>query len=530
MERRSVFFLAGCLAALWAVPAAGRVFEVGPGRAYANIGDVPLEGLASGDEVRIYRRPEAYREKWVISAQGTAAAPVVFRGVPGPGGELPVIDGEHAVTRRALSYWNEPRSVVKIGGSSVPSSAPPPRHIVVEGLDIRGARGPATFTDDSGNVQTYTANAAAVHIEIAEHVTIRNCILRDSGNGLFVTSSPEAVSRDIVIEGNHIHGNGNAGSIYEHNTYTAAIGIVYQFNRFGALAAGAGGNNLKDRSAGLVVRNNWIEGGNRQLDLVDAEDSGLIQADPSYGRTYVYGNVLIEPDGAGNRQIVHYGGDSGQTGQYRKGMLHFYHNTVVSTRADRTTLFRLSSMGEQCDARNNIFYTAHAGSGLEVLNDEGTVTLSHNWFKAGWVDSFYAYSGAVYDDGTQTAGASAGFVDAAGQDFVLDAVSECIDRAGPVHPEAAGYPAEREYVRHRDSRVRPASGTADDLGAFERPLWDFNADRSADLEDFALLCGQWLADGCLPANGWCGQADLDRSGTTDLDDLMRWADYWLVRF
>lgn len=529
MELRNAFVLAGCLAAVCVVPAAGRVFEVGPGRAHANVGDVPLEGLAAGDEVRIYWRPEAYREKWVISAQGSAAAPVVFRGVPGPEGQLPVIDGENAVTRRALSYWNEPRSVVKIGGSSVPSSAATPRHIIVEGLDIRGARGPATFTDDSGNVQAYAKNAAAVHIEIAEHVTIRGCILRDSGNGLFVTSSPEAVSRDILIEGNHIHGNGNAESIYEHNAYTAAIGIVYQFNRFGALAAGAKGSNLKDRSAGLVVRYNWIEGGNRQLDLVDAEDSGLIQTDPSYGRTVVYGNVLIEPDGAGNRQIMHYGGDSGQTGQYRKGRLHFYHNTVVSTRADRTTLFRLSSNGETCDARNNIFYTAHAGSGLEVLDDTGTVSLSHNWLKAGWVDSFYAFSGAVHDDGTQSAGASAGFVDAAGQDFALDFASACIDRAGELHPEAAGDPVEREYVRHQAGRARPVSGAAD-LGAFERPLWDFNEDRAADLEDLVWFGGAWLADGCVPVNGWCGQTDLDRSGMTDLDDLAQWADYWLVRF
>ena len=40
--------------------------------------------------------------------------------------------------------------------------------------------------------------------------------------------------------------------------------------------------------------------------------------------------MLIEPDGAGNRQIVHYGGDNGTTAMYRKGTLFFYNNTVVS--------------------------------------------------------------------------------------------------------------------------------------------------------------------------------------------------------
>ncbi|WP_419641612.1 hypothetical protein, partial [Thiolapillus sp.] len=63
----------------------------------------------------------------------------------------------------------------------------------------------------------------------------------------------------------------------------------------------------------------------------------------------MYGNVLIEPDGAGNSQMVHYGGDSGDSGDsgnesiYRKGTLYFYHNTVVSTRDGNTTLVRLST-------------------------------------------------------------------------------------------------------------------------------------------------------------------------------------------
>src|SRR4029079_4241587 len=119
----------------------------------------------------------------------------------------------------------------------------------------------------------------------------------------------------------YIYDNGNVGSLFEHNNYTAAIGITFQYNRFGPLRTGCLGNNLKDRSAGLVVRYNWIESGNRQLDLVDGEDSSLIRSDPSYRQTYVYGNILIEPDAAGNRQLLHYGGDSGTTAAYRQGTL-----------------------------------------------------------------------------------------------------------------------------------------------------------------------------------------------------------------
>ena len=222
---------------------------------------------------------------------------------------------------------------------------------------MRVRRTPSPTT--RGNTASYVNNAAAVWIEKGENITVRNNILHDSGNGLFVSSAEPFISRNILVEGNYIYDNGNANSLFEHNTYTAALGITYQFNRFGPLRSRALGNNLKDRSAGLVVRYNWIEGGNRQLDLVET-DSATIQNDPSYRDTHVYGNVLIEPAAAGNRQITHYGGDNGTTANYRKGTLYFYQNTLVSTRTDRTTLFRLSTNEEHADARNNIFYPCRA--------------------------------------------------------------------------------------------------------------------------------------------------------------------------
>ena len=94
--------------------------------------------------------------------------------------------------------------------------------------------------------------------------------------------------------------------------------------------------------------------------------------------------MLVEPDAAGNRQIAHYGGDNGTTAKYRKGRLYFYQNTLVSTRTDRTTLFRLSTNDERADVRNNIFYPAvHSGTNLSLLDATGVLDLSHNWFTAG---------------------------------------------------------------------------------------------------------------------------------------------------
>lgn len=224
------------------------------------------------------------------------------------------------------------------------------------------------------------------------------------------------------------------------------------------------GNNLKDRSAGLVVRYNWIEGGNRQLDLVET-DSATIQGDPSYRTTHVYGNVLIEPDAAGNRQVTHYGGDNGTTSKYRKGVLLFYQNTLVFTRTDRTTLFRLSTNDEHADARNNIFYpAAHTGSNLSLLDDTGILNLTHNWFKAGYVGGFSAVSGAITDDGTSVIGNSPGFISEASQDFRLTQTSDAVNE-GTVLASGA-LPVVSEYVQHLGGQARPNDGVAD-LGAFE---------------------------------------------------------------
>ena len=37
---------------------------------------------------------------------------------------------------------------------------------------------------------------------------------------------------------------------------------------------------------------------------MDAEDSVLLRSDPAYGQTFVYGNVIVEPAGDGNSQLV----------------------------------------------------------------------------------------------------------------------------------------------------------------------------------------------------------------------------------
>ncbi|HWI58770.1 MAG TPA: right-handed parallel beta-helix repeat-containing protein, partial [Bacillota bacterium] len=175
------------------------MFEVGPGKGRAELGEVPWESLGAGDRVLIYWRTNAYQAKWVVCRQGTAEAPISIRGVPGPGGALPVIDGNGATTRSVLNYWNQPRGVIKLGGANVPPDTAP-SYITIENLEVRSARPPNAFVAANGTTTAYPNNAASIYVEKGQHITIRNCRLHDSGNGLFVA----AQTREVLMEGNYL--------------------------------------------------------------------------------------------------------------------------------------------------------------------------------------------------------------------------------------------------------------------------------------------------------------------------------------
>lgn len=444
--------------------AMGTDYNVGPGQPLAAISDVPWATLQAGDRVFIHWKATPYKEKWVINRQGTAADPIEVIGVNGPAGQQPIIDGDGAVTVAGVNFWNEQRGVIKIGGSNTPADGLP-THITIDNLEIISGRPPYQFTDDNGQTQTYVDNAASIYIEKGANITIRNCTLNDSGNGIFIGAFGGA-SANILIENNYIYDNGINGSVFHHNTYTEALGITYQYNRFGPLRVGALGNNLKDRSAGLVVRYNWIESGNRQLDLVDAGTSALIN-DPSYNTTHVYGNVLIEPDGAGNSQIAHYGGDSGSTNNYRKGNLYFYNNTIVSTRIGNTTLTRLSTNDETAEVFNNTIFTTDTGNKFAMIDGNGTFNMDHNWLKTGWVDCHCSPAGTVNDQGNNVTGTDPLFEDLNAQEFGLQDTSPLINQGEAIPPALLlDHSLSLEYVKHQNSANRNIIGNLD-IGAFE---------------------------------------------------------------
>ncbi|WP_162668352.1 FG-GAP-like repeat-containing protein [Gemmata massiliana] len=472
-------------------PSAGtgvpRVYDIGPGQKYQNIADLDWSKLGPGDTVNIHYKPGGYHELFQISTRGTATARITINGIPDPvTGALPVIDGYQAVL--APQFVN---SYAALSGSGAvvigvrPNYAVgyKPGYITIQNLQVQNAyqgNSNNTFTDYNGLKKAYGLVGAGIYLERAENVTIKGCTINGNGQGVFGAgqSGFDRLLMGVTLDGNYIYGNGNIGSDRQHNTYIEGIDTLYQNNRYGSLRSGALGAGLKDRSVGLIIRNNYIEGGAHQLQLPEAENqSDLAVTLESYHQVFVYGNTLVAPSGSAS-SIVFYGGDGGQDVKYRKGILSLYNNTMI-TRSDASQVYKitgvkLATSGETVDARNNIFAAVPntAGARSPVFNlvaDNNNAYFGQNWVPSNYAISFGAFTGHAGGTKNLIIGSSVepGFVSPTNGDYHLKATSAAIDASGQIAGTLSAHPVDREYLDPRTSRPRLVAGRALDLGAFE---------------------------------------------------------------
>lgn len=476
----------------------GTDYQVGPNAGQlASLDLVPWERLVAGDTVRIFHRAAPYKSKFLIAAQGTAAAPVRICGVKGANGERPVIDGNGATTRTALanlysstreySDIHQSRSVIVVKPLAVQEYEAYPRHIQIDGLRIRGAHPSYTFTDASGSIKTYGSFGACVWIDRGHDITIADNEIDDCTNGIFSKSTDDgdfAVTRNLRLAGNYIHGNGVVGDDHEHGTYMQSVNVVYEFNRYGSSRTGALGNAIKDRSVGTVVRFNRIEGGAHAIDLVEAEDFPVTAtANPAYRTAYVYGNQIVKNGGTGS--FIHYGGDHyGSTpgaawGEpiFRKGTLYFFNNTIHAT-GSSAQLFQIATTEETAEVWNNIFYfDASVADGYRAMRSTseigpawtagGILNLGRNWINSNWSDSdqYHSVPGQINGVANLITGAGAP-IDTA---TLIPLAGSAVIDAGVTGPlAAASIAVNAQLDTNYAATVRNVNGNGVDLGALER--------------------------------------------------------------
>lgn len=366
--KRSVSLFVVILSICWPVVAASQRYNIGPDQEYRDLRDFNWDELNPGDVVQIHHRDEPYREKIVIRRSGTKQQPIVIRGISNGDGELPVIEGDNAVHFQKLCEGDKYSRGVIIVGDCKPGD-----HLIIEGLEIRGANNRNHFKLN-GKVAPYSDNAAGIFLNKGQHVQIKKCALHSCGMGILTSYYPD--TDQFYLGHSKIYNNGDfTQTRWGHNVYIGARATLIEFNRFGELYSD--GNNIKDRSHTTVIRYNWIEGGmSRQIDLVEHEKYPQANA-------FVYGNMILHGRRVVNPKMILFGGDLPERdgkggGSSRSGTLYFFNNTMVSTIETSEPFIYLNRI--DCKAR--IVNNAMIGR-KRIWFGEGSATGSNNLLSSG---------------------------------------------------------------------------------------------------------------------------------------------------
>jgi hypothetical protein len=183
-----------------------------------------------------------------------------------------------------------------------------------------------------------------------------------------------------------------------------------------------------------------------------------------------------------------------------------------------------------CTFTNNI---APDGGAIRNSNSNPVITNCIFWNDSGGEFDNDSSSTPVvtYSDiqggysGTGNINSEPNFVNTAGGDLRLNIISLCIDAGN-----SAAVPADITTDLAGEPRI--VDGNCDnnvvvDMGAYEYyQIGNLDTICGVTLNDFNLFSKSWLETGCEKPDN-CNQADIDRNGTVELDDLILFADHWL---
>lgn len=482
-------------------PADALDFEVGPGMPYATLRDVPRSQLLAGDRIFVHWRPQPYSDIVQIAAQGEEEAWIEIIGVPNPTtGQRPLMSGVDAVADPSDTYVTdlEAAGLIMFVPGTDGGYLWKPSYIHITGFEFSGVHRDNFKTNRAGIRGNWGVFTPAVMGRGINNLTVSNCHFHDNNQGLFTNSgfAERYQTRYTHVFLNHFKNNSWPESYGEHNAYLEEIGLIFELNYLDKPNLASYCDNIKVRSAGVVIRYNHFEvaanlislrdcspakdGGNAPHERIQVDNRGeiLVSAAFVYGNTFVCDRI---PD-----SIIAVG--DGVNEQVRYGNLYLYNNLFICRKdainayvgnitytPERLPIFGLLNTRSPVTvvARNNLFYSGPATPGQAaprwgLFFWQGLADFSSNWITAfsntaydnkisGTLSLGVAYAGAGLN-GMSASTDDPGFVNFGARDFALTPSSPYFGLTAPIPQYAVDrglIPARRAVQYPFDKLPRP---------------------------------------------------------------------------
>lgn len=390
-------------------------FRVGPGKEYTEINQVPWLSLLPGDRVFIYYRSTPYSHVLPVHVRGDAVRWIEIIGVRGPNGELPILDAAGAIEDPNIVKVNQYHTGAGMINIMRPldgraSGGFKPGYIHIHGLEVRNTLPSKSLTDYTGATRSW-GDAAGIRALGGDHITISGCYVHACANGLFVNSTEDAnglnffKTRYLHSLFNYFEGNSTNGAYGTHNCYTEATAAIHEFNYYGPLVTGSGGDLLKERSCGNIFRYNYFSQGAANCISIRDPESQYKEAALNFdtnglqlsNNSVVHSNTFFSNGGSA---FIGYGdGAYANNGEIRRnGKCFLYKNRFIS-KVNQTQGWIAGTQYNfgappifapwnelptlvVLNAKNNLFYAESAGGVLgpmSVFSYQGSAEFTSNY-------------------------------------------------------------------------------------------------------------------------------------------------------
>ena len=397
-------------------------YEVGPGKAYANLEALPQPNTwLPGTIIRMWNTdatgtsPTTYNEYLNIQNSGTRTAPVWLCGVPNANGNLPVMEETNATASNTTPSTNK---LYGYGGIVLMASSHygkwqggtiGPNYVGITGIEIKDANPANSFVTPggvstscppnyttSGTTCPWISDAAGIHVESSADVLLEGNDINLDPNGIMTKDLSSSnlwstVTRNIGIIGNNIHGM--FWSLLEHGLYVQSYYLLAEGNKIHDPnpANTSPGSDIKDRGLAGIFRYNYLgTGAARSFDGVEDEDGYYYDTIEGYtypwsiGDTagpnviagymesaqndFLYGNLIfgVYPD----EYQIHYAADKGSTMNAKNGTLWYYFNTLDGAEVvfDNATGGGYNTYYQpRVVAQNDVFWTSGTNLAMEKV-------------------------------------------------------------------------------------------------------------------------------------------------------------------